>query len=69
MERQSNRNQESEKGEKMKTFSAISSIVYIVAALIALWMHDAAFSIACCAMSGLCRLDAQLEDLKKKEEE
>lgn len=53
----------------MKTFSVISSIAFLIAALIALWMHDTAFSIACCAMSGLCRLDAQLEELKKKEEE
>lgn len=53
----------------MKTFSSISSIFFLIAAVVAIWMHDTAFSIACCAMSGLCRLDAQLEELKKKEKE
>lgn len=52
----------------MKTFSSISSIIFLIAAVIAIWMHhDIAFSMACCAMSGLCRLDAQLEELKEKE--
>jgi hypothetical protein len=51
----------------MKTFSAISSIVFLIAAVVAIWMHDTAFSIGCCAMSGLCRLDAQLEELKEEQ--
>ena len=53
----------------MRTFSYVSSIVFIIAAVVAIWMHDPAFSMACCAMSGLCRLDAQLEELKDKEKE
>lgn len=53
----------------MRTFNYVSSIIFIIAAVIAIWMNDPAFSMACCAMSGLCRLDAQLEELKKKEEE
>lgn len=50
----------------MKALSFISSIIFLIAAAIAIWMHDPAFSMACCAMSGLCRLDAQLEELKEE---
>lgn len=50
----------------MKVFSFVCSIAFLIAAVIAIWMHDQAFSIACCAMSGLCRLDAQFEELKEE---
>lgn len=51
----------------MKVFSGIFSGIFLIAAILALWMHqDPAFSIACCAMSGLCRLDAQFEELKEE---
>lgn len=53
----------------MRTLNSISSLVFLIAAAIAIWMHDPALSMACSAMSGLCRLDAQLEELKKEEEE
>lgn len=48
----------------MKIFCGISSGIFLIAAIVALWMRDPVFSIACCAMSGLCRLDAEIETLK-----
>lgn len=49
----------------MKIFCGIFAGIFLIAAIVALWMHyDPAFSIACCAMSGLCRLDAEIEALK-----
>lgn len=50
----------------MKVFSGIFSCIFLIAAMLGLWMHDPAFSLACCAMSGLCRLDAQFEELKEE---
>lgn len=50
----------------MKNFSLVCSIVFLIAAGIAVWMDDLAFALACCAMSGLCRLDAQFEEFKKE---
>lgn len=50
----------------MKVFSFACSIVFLIAAVIAVWMDDLAFAVACCAMSGLCRLDAQFEEFKKE---
>ena len=50
----------------MKVFSFVCSIGFLIGAVLAFWMHDLAFSVACCAMSGLCRLDAQFEELKEE---
>lgn len=50
----------------MKVFSFVSSIVFLIAAFVAVWMNDLAFALACCAMSGLCKLDAQFEEFKKE---
>lgn len=50
----------------MKAINLIISTIFLIAAGIAIWMHDPTFSIACCAMSGLCRLDAQFEELKER---
>lgn len=51
----------------MKNLDIIPSIFFLVVALLEfLVLHDYAASIACCAMSGVCRLDAKLEE--KKEE-
>lgn len=50
----------------MRAFCFFISTVFLIAAGVAIWMHDPAFSIACCAMSGICRLDAQLEELKEE---
>lgn len=48
----------------MRVFSGIFSCIFLIAAIVALCMHDPVFSLACCAMSGLCRLDAEIETLK-----
>lgn len=50
----------------MKVLSSICSIAFLIAAFVAVWMDDLAFALACCAMSGLCRLDAQFEEFKKE---
>lgn len=52
----------------MRIFSSICAFIFMAAAMIALLvMHDPTFSIACCAMSGLCRLDAEMEEWRKND--
>ena len=51
----------------MRKLDIISSIFFLGAALLeVLVLHEYGGAIACCAMSGVCRLDAKLEG--KKEE-
>lgn len=46
----------------MKNLDNVLSVFYLgVAILELLVLHDPAFAIACCAMSGVHRLDAKLE--------
>lgn len=51
----------------MRKLDIISSIFFLVVALLEfLVLHDYVASIACCAMSGVCRLDAKLKGEKEE---